>query len=72
MTPILSDSSMFQIPEPYQATFTDETFLARDIPFSERKSYTQLYHRYVEAVDECCHMAMKSGTMAMRSFEWSD
>ncbi|CAF1529573.1 unnamed protein product, partial [Rotaria sordida] len=31
MTPILADSVIFEILEPYQTTFNNEPFLARDI-----------------------------------------
>ena len=37
MTPTLSDSSVFDIPEPYQRTFNNELFLARDILIRRRK-----------------------------------
>ena len=37
MTPILPDSSIFDIPEPYQRTFNNELFLARDILMRRQK-----------------------------------
>ena len=37
MTPILPDSSIFDIPELYQRTFNNELFLSRDILIRRRK-----------------------------------
>ena len=37
MTSILPDSSIFDIPEPYQRTFNNELFLARDVLIRRRK-----------------------------------
>ncbi|CAF3610003.1 unnamed protein product [Rotaria sordida] len=53
MPPILPDSSMFDIAEPYQTTYNNELFLARDILIRKHKRiaappfFDQIYAIYV-------------------------